>query len=111
MSDPFMPIDVRQINTGQNDTGTERTSSSSDSVPEENKSQSVTTGKQHDSLELSDKAQLVQSLISDLSTASEVNQSRVEQIKSSIASGEYSVSADKITAKMLDLELGLRKLG
>ncbi|MCP4411497.1 MAG: flagellar biosynthesis anti-sigma factor FlgM, partial [Gammaproteobacteria bacterium] len=52
----------------------------------------------------------VQSLISDLSSSPEVDQSRVEQIRASIASGEFSVSADKVASKMLALEVGLRKL-
>ena len=110
MSDPFMPIDFRQITTGQSGAETKRADNSSSKVSSEDKSQSVNTNAPHDSVELSDKAQLVQSLISDMSSSSEVNQPRVEQIRASIASGEFSVSADKIANKMLDLDIGLRKL-
>jgi len=112
MSDYIMPIDIRQITTGQAGAGTRRTdNSTSNQVSADGKSNTVATTTQQDSVELSDKAQLVKSLLSDLSSRSQVNQSRVEQIRTSIASGEFSVSADKIASKMLDLDLGLRKLG
>ncbi len=112
MSDRLMPIDFRQINTGQTESSTKRTEKTSPTTASGDKSgsDSVDVNAQHDSVELSNKAQLVQSLISDLSTRPEVNQTRVEQIRASIASGEFSVSADQVASKMLALEVGLRKL-
>ena len=105
-----MPIDLRQINTGQSGAQARRTNNSSADASSGGKSNSVNTNAQQDSVELSDKAQLVKSLLSELSSRSEVNGSRVEQIKTSIASGEFTVSADKIAGKMLALDVGLRKL-
>jgi len=110
MSDRIMPIDVRQITTGQTGPGARRTESSSDQVSSESKSGSAHATVQQDSIELSNKSQLVTSLLSDLANKPEVNQSRVEQVRASIASGEFSVSADKIANNMLNLEVGLRKL-
>ena len=105
-----MPIDLRQITTGQSGAQAKRANNSSANASPDGKSNSVNTNAQQDSVELSDKAQLVKSLLSELSSRSEVNGSRVEQIKTSIASGEFTVSADKIASKMLALDVGLRKL-
>ncbi len=110
MSDRLMPIDIKQINTGQTDAGAGRAEKSSSETATDEKPGSVNVNAQQDSIELSNKAQLVQSLLSDLSSQPEVNQSRVEQLRTSIASGEYSVSADQVAGKMLALEDGLRKL-
>ncbi len=109
MSDRLMPIDLRHINSGQTEPGARRTKKSSTAVVVE-KSDSVNVNAQQDSVELSDKAQLVQSLISDLSSRPEVNQSRVEQLRTSIASGEFSVSANRVADNILAFEDGLRKL-
>ncbi|MCP3673727.1 MAG: flagellar biosynthesis anti-sigma factor FlgM [Gammaproteobacteria bacterium] len=110
MSDPFMPIDLRQITTGQTGPGARRAENASDPTSSENKSANANTVAQQDSVELSDKSHLISSIISDLSSRPEVNQSRVEQVRASIASDDFSVSAEKIASKMLDLEVGLRKL-
>jgi len=110
MSDPFMPIDLRQINTGQPGAGTKRADQSSENVSSKDDSGSEKAVTQQDSVELSGKAQLVKSLISEMSSQPEVNESRVAELRASIASGEFSVSADKIASKMLALDDGLRKL-
>jgi len=104
-----MPIDLRQINVGQPGTEARKAENATDAAGK-GTPQSAQTNSQPDSVELSDKAQHVQSLLSDLSSLPEVNESRVEQLRTSIASGEFSVSADKIASKMLDLETGLRAL-
>ena len=111
MSDTFMPIDLRHITTGQSDAGTRRTNSSSESVTAKEGQASAKSVAQQDSVELSGKALLVQSLLNEIAASPEVNNSRVEQLRSSIASGEFSVSADKIASKLLLLDDGLRKLG
>ena len=111
MLDPFMPIDLKQITTGHAGSEARRAKNSSDNSLADGKPGSVNNNiAQQDSVELSDKAQQVKSLLSDISSMPEVNQSRVEQLRNAIASGNFSVSADKIAGKMLALENGLRKL-
>lgn len=110
MSDLLMPIDLRQISTGQSEKGTSRTNNSSAPLNANKPSEPVNTSTQQDSVVLSDKSQLVSTLLTEISARPEVNESRVAALKSSIASGEFSVSADKIASKMLTLEDGLRKL-
>ena len=110
MSDPFMPIDLKQINTGQVGANTRRANNSSEVNVNQNESRSASNTIQQDSVALSDKSQLINSLLSDLSTKPEVNESKVEQLRNSIASGEYSVSADKIASKLLTLDFGHRKI-
>ena len=110
MSDSFMPIDLRQIATGQAGTETKKAAHSDDSNVSKEASNNAASATQQDSLELSDQSQLVQALISDLSNRPIVNESKVETLRNSIASGEFSVSADKIASSMLALEAGLRKL-
>ena len=115
MSDYLMPIDLRQISTGQSEKGTARTNSSAtssaDNALAENKtSESANKNTQQDSVVLSDKSQLVSTLLTEISARPQVNESRVAALKSSIASGEFSVSADKIASNILSLDDGLRKL-
>jgi negative regulator of flagellin synthesis FlgM len=110
MSDPFMPIDLKQINTGQVGANTRRANNSSEVNVSQNESRSANNAAQPDSVELSSKSQLINSLLSDLSTKPEVNKSKVEQLRNSIASGEYSVSADKIASKLLTLDFGHRNI-
>ena len=110
MSDFLMPIDIRQISTGQSDKGTSRTNNSSTNLIETNPNESAKINAQQDSVVLSDKSQLVSTLLTEISARPEVNESRVAALKSSIASGEFSVSADNIASKILSLDDGLRKL-
>lgn len=105
-----MPIDLRQITTGQTGTGTRRAENTSESSNARKDNGSANASVQQDSVELSGKSQLVKSLLSEIASRPEVNSSRVEQIKNSIASGNFSVSADKIATKMMALDNGLRKL-
>ena len=105
-----MPIDLKQINTGQIGANTRKANSSSDVASNPNESRSANNVPQQDSVELSSKSQRINSLLSDLSTKPEVNKSKVEQLRNSIASGEYSVSADKIASKLLNLDFGHRNL-
>ncbi|MFT5452018.1 MAG: negative regulator of flagellin synthesis FlgM [Enterobacterales bacterium] len=110
MSDPFMPIDLKQINTGQVGANTKRAGSSSDVTGNPSEPRSANNVAPQDSVELSDKSQLISSLLSDLSTKPEVNESKVERLRNSIASGEYSVSADKLASKLLTLDFGHRNI-
>ena len=110
MSDPFMPIDLKQINTGQVGTNTRKANASSDVSTNQAESRSANNVVQQDSVELSNKSQLINSLLSELSTKPEVNESKVEQLRNSIASGEYTVSAEKIASKLLTLDFGHRNL-
>ena len=105
-----MPIDLRQLSTGQSNTETRKTSNDSSPVSEKHPTESANTNTQQDSVELSDKSQLVTTLLNKIASQPEVNESRVAALKSSIASGEFSVSADKIASKILALDDGLRKL-
>ena len=115
MSDPFMPIDLRQINSAQTDRSAQKANNASDKALEgqANKLASSSDNATNkavspDTLELSAQSQLVGSLISKISAQPEVNQTRVEQLRTSIASGEYTVSPDKIASKLLTLDFGLR---
>ena len=110
MSDPFMPIDLKQINAGQVGANTRRANNSSEVNVNQNESRSANNAAKSDSVELSSKSQLINSLLSDLSTKPQVNESKVEQLRNSIASGEYSVSADKIASKLLTLDFGHRNI-
>jgi negative regulator of flagellin synthesis FlgM len=109
MSDPLMPIDLRQLTTGQ--TGA---SNQGKAVARDNQAQAKTPSPDNstssDSVQVSDKARLVGKLIQDLSAKPEVDSEKVEKLKTAIASGEFSVSTSKVASKMLQLEDGLRKL-
>ncbi len=113
MSDPFMPIDFRHIGTGQagqagNEARKTEKVSSADSNAHSTESKSGNA--LLDSVELSGKVSLVNSLIEELASRPVVNESRVEQLRTSIASGEFTVSADKIATKIIALDDGLRNL-
>ena len=110
MSDPLMPIDLRQLTTGQTGASNQGKAVARDdqrpSSPAKESSQVGST----DSVEVSEKARLVGQLLSDLSAKPEVDSAKVDRIKNAIASGEFTVSADSIAAKILQVDNGLRKL-
>lgn len=105
-----MPIDLRQINTSQAGANTKGANNSLDVAKENGESKSANNVANQDSVELSSKSQLVSSLLKEISNQPEVNASKVDELRNSIASGEYTVSADKVANKLLTLDFGHRKL-
>ncbi|MGL6349784.1 MAG: flagellar biosynthesis anti-sigma factor FlgM [Aeromonas sp.] len=80
-------------------------------------SQSVRSSPQHkaattqqDSVSLTSEAQQLQKMQQNLNTASTGNESKVEQLKRAVASGEYQVNSEAVAKKMLNLEGTLDKI-
>ena len=60
-----------------------------------------------DTVELTDSARQLQALESKLAGVSEVDQSRVDQVRSRIEAGEYQVSSERVADKMIALDRAL----
>ena len=107
MSGDFMSIDLKNITANQADaTGGNQKVRQADS--DSNIEQKQQAAVSDDSVVLSDKAKIVQSLISEISQPPQTDPQRLEALRTAIASGEYSVTAEKLATKLLDIDFGYR---
>ena len=107
MSGDFMSIDLKNITANQPDAAGANNkvrSAEAGAESEQKQSQAVSD----DSVVLSDQAKVVQSLISEISQPPKTDPQRLEALRTAIASGEYSVTAEKIATKLLDIDFGYR---
>ena len=58
-------------------------------------------GSQSDSVELSSQALVLTDLETKINSANAIDSSKVEQLKAAINSGEYTIDADKVAARLL----------
>lgn len=65
---------------------------------------------QTDRLSLSSGAGRLQSLIAKAEAAPDVNQAKVDAIKTAISQGQYAVDADSLAARMLGVETQMGEL-
>ncbi|MGL4206647.1 MAG: flagellar biosynthesis anti-sigma factor FlgM [Aeromonadaceae bacterium] len=63
-----------------------------------------------DSVLLTDQAQLLTKMQQKIGSSSTTNQSKVENLKAAIEKGDYTVDAQRVAKKMLDMEAELDKL-
>lgn len=63
-----------------------------------------------DSVSLTSEAQQLQKMQQNLNTASTGNESKVEQLKKAVASGEYQVNSEAVAKKMFSFEANLDKM-
>lgn len=66
--------------------------------------QGAGTAPQGDTVKISDAAQSLKGIATSLAGAPEVDSDRVAAIKAAIADGSYSINADKIAEKMLQMD-------
>ena len=60
-----------------------------------------------DTVELSPAVQVLQQLEASIRDLPEVNQQRVDEIRTAIAEGRFEIDAERIAAKLVNLERGL----
>ncbi|MHA7879488.1 MAG: flagellar biosynthesis anti-sigma factor FlgM [Saccharospirillum sp.] len=65
------------------------------------------TAKQDDVVELSDRAQILRTVSSRVQQMPDVDQEKVERIKTAIANGDYKIDYDKLAAAFRRFESGL----
>lgn len=102
-----MAIDFRNISSNQTDATNKRTAPDSATNQQQEAPAQVSTSSQ-DTVVLSDKAQVVQSLISEISEPPKTDPARIEALRSAIDSGTYTVSAENIASKLLTIDFGIR---
>ena len=109
MSGDYMSIDLKNITANQADASgnNAKIRQAEADLTNDQKQQAVSD----DSVVLSDKAKVVQSLISEISQPPQTDPQRLEALRSAIASGEYSVTAEKLATKLLDIDFGYRGQG
>ena len=107
MSGDFMSIDLKNITSNQADAaGANKKLRAAETGS--NTEQKQQTAVSDDSVVLSDQAKVVQSLISEISQPPKADSQRIETLRAAIASGDYSVTAEKIASKLLDIDFGYR---
>ncbi|MFF7708584.1 flagellar biosynthesis anti-sigma factor FlgM [Pseudomonas sp. NPDC007930] len=100
-----MVIDFNRVNGGTTPvTGTTRTSSTRATEAVSTDTTVSKTSAAGESVQLSDSAQFLQKVTSDLQNQPVVNASKVAQLKEQIANGSYNVDPTKTAANMLKLE-------
>jgi len=100
-----MNIDINNINPNRAD-GPKRQSGSQNVQTADNSTQgsAATDSKAKDSVSLSASAQNLAKIEAELKALPEVNQSRVDEVKARIDSGEYQPDSANLAQKMLSLE-------
>ncbi|MBT8448765.1 MAG: flagellar biosynthesis anti-sigma factor FlgM [Gammaproteobacteria bacterium] len=102
-----MSIDLKNITANQTD-ATGANAKLRQSETDLNTEQKQQKAVSDDSVVLSDKAKVVQSLISEISQPPKTDSQRIDALRATIASGDYSVTAEQIATKLLDIDLGYR---
>ena len=85
-------------------TGRPAKTSAPDGAPSQATGRRNETATRRDSVEVTDSARTLQALESRLAGLSEVDQSRVDQVRSRIESGDYVVSSQRTADKMIALD-------
>jgi len=103
-----MSIDINQISSNRPD-GPKRHDSGKITTPSvqsaENKPTNAPLKDTSDSVSLSSTAQNLAKIESELKTLSDVDQNKVDTIKSRIDSGDYQVNSQNLAQKLLDTEV------
>ena len=97
MTNQYMQISGRTTQTQ----GPERTSDQPNKAVSD---KPATASQSVDTIELTDDARLMQAVEQKLSTVSEVDSKRVEEVRARLESGNYSVSAERTADKMLSMD-------
>lgn len=97
MTNQYMQISGRSTQTR----GPER---SGDNPAQADTARAAGSGQNVDTIELTGDARLMQAVEQRISAVSEVDTARVEEVRGRIASGNYSVSAERTADKMLAME-------
>lgn len=101
MSVDFNGIGPGQVNSKTSSTNTGKAAPESATTPTE---QARTQGARPDSVSLSSQARDLKKLEEQLSSYPEVDDDRIEQIKSALADGSYKIDAEQLAQKMLDMD-------
>ena len=103
-----MPNDINGVNSRRNhgagDRSTQSVQRGSDSASNSQSSNTSSSASNQDSVSLTNMAERLQRLESNLAQHSEVDQTRVENIKDSMSRGEYKVNPERVADKMMDFE-------
>ena len=102
-----MPNDINGVNSRRNHGAGDRTAQGVQRGNNTSTSHSSNTGSssnKQDSVSLTNMAERLQRLESNLAQHSEVDQSRVDHIKDSMSRGEYKVNPGRVADKMMDFE-------
>jgi negative regulator of flagellin synthesis FlgM len=100
MTVDFNGIGPGQVNSKAGNTAGKAAQKTEQPAPEQTKTQSA----RPDSVNLSDQARDLKKLEAQLDRYPEVDDARVEQIRSALADGSYKVDADKLAQKMLETD-------
>ena len=106
-----MTIDFKNIQSNQTDATSKRSAVAPVSGTGEQKSETNSSAPSGDKVVLSDRAQVVQAAVSEISQPPKPNAERIEALRAAINSGQYSVSAESIASKLLTIDFGIRNQG
>jgi negative regulator of flagellin synthesis FlgM len=103
-----MTIDFRNIQSNQPDATSKQSATSTAPETKSQASESSSTPVKQDTVVLSNQAQVIQSVVAEISQPPSSNPERIEALRNAINSGEFTVSAESIASKMLSIDFGNR---
>lgn len=104
MTNQYMQISGRSTQTR----GPDRTAEQSGQSAAANSS---AAGQSVDTIQLTSDARLMQAVEQRLGAVPEVDATRVEDVRSRLEAGDYTISAERTANKMLSMEQGMPKTG
>lgn len=105
-----MSIDINQFNTNQPDAPKRQKGEAlvtNSAPPAENKAASTPpqSANANDNVSLSNTAQSLSKIEAELKSSPEVDQNKVNEIKSRIANGDYQINPQNMAQKLLNIEV------
>ncbi len=104
MSDRINPVDQGMLGKIANKVGEAGTAKKVDSNPSAPGRESPSAAVSTDTVELTSSAKLLERLEKTLASIPDVDQTRVDAVKSQIENGQYSIDSDQIAEAMLRLD-------
>lgn len=103
-----MAINLNGVSPGQSgNTGKARQNEASGNITSPSDKAGTDTAGKDDVVELSDRAKVLKTVSSRVQQMPDVDQEKIERIKTAIANGDYKIDYDKLAAAFRRFESGL----
>lgn len=102
-----MAININGPTSGQSGAPKARQSESGTEVNQETRKTGTENAQQQDRVELSDRAQVLRDVSSKVQHMPDIDQEKVDRIKTAIENGDYQIDHEKLAAAFRRFESGL----
>lgn len=102
-----MAMNINGLPPGQSGTAKTRQNESAEQVKKAPEKTGTETASKDDVVELSDRAQVLRSVNSKMQNLPDIDQEKVDRIRTAIQNGDYKIDYDKLAAAFRRFESGL----